>query len=169
MNKEINENSSNMLKYLKPFGTLSSNGWRRQIFLTLFILGVSKFCTTASMLVWLTLQYDTHSRLLIRPHEKQQVDVRKVINHSANMAANRPVAFTGFFFFFNVSAKRIVGGHALWTDAQDVMCIPRIFVQSIIFCLELFNKILIDAAHVYTAPLARGLAHVICYGIYHHG
>ncbi len=46
----------------------------------------------------MTLHYDTRSRLLIRPYEKQQVDVRKAINQSANMAANRPAALPVFFF-----------------------------------------------------------------------
>lgn len=53
----------------------------------LVCFGQSKFSTAAPAFVWLTLRYDTRSRLLIRPHEKQQVDVSEAINQRANMAA----------------------------------------------------------------------------------
>lgn len=63
----------------------------------------------------MTLRYDTRSRLLIRPYEKQQVDVRKVINHSANMAASRPVACLVFLFSLSVSVKR----NRWWTSTLN--------------------------------------------------
>lgn len=68
------------------------------------------------LFLWVTPRYDTHAWLLIRPYEKQQVDVRKAINHSANMAANKPAAFpfhfVFLFFFFCFEDKLLLDMHS---------------------------------------------------------
>ena len=120
--------------------------------------GRVKFHTTALVFVRATLRYDTYSRLLINPHEKQQVDVRKVINHSANMAANWPAAFPLFFSFFSLSLSSYVCEEELLADTHSeqmhkmlCVCVPRIFGQHII-CLTYF--VVKFSATVVHGPLA---------------
>jgi len=70
----------------------------------MFILGKSNVAQLHSFLCE-ALHYDTESRLLIRPYEQQQVEVRKVINQFAEVAAKRPAAFPVLFFMSSSDAS----------------------------------------------------------------
>ncbi len=84
------------------------------------------------MFLWVTLHYDTHSRLLIKPYEKQQVDVRKVINHSASAAASRPVASLAFFLKCVCEEELLVDMHS--EQMHKMLCASHAYFTAHHFC-----------------------------------
>lgn len=108
----------------------------------LVYFGWIKCYKTAPVLVWVTLRYDTHSWLLIRPCEKQQVDVRKVINHSGNMC-QQTCCFPLFRSLY-VSAK-----WNCWRMCSVSRCVcPTHICPAHHFCLAFCNQVVSDVVCV---------------------
>lgn len=74
---------------------------------------------------------DKRSRLLIRSYEKQQVDVRKVINHSANMACCRP--HFSFFILCVYRQESLVDMHP--EQMHMLFCASHSFFRSTSFSM----------------------------------